>query len=98
MSSISATAQRFTPRASAATAIEQIHAAQGRIVGVVLNLAVWFGLHVLRPATGGTVRAVSDLVRRMGGEVVECAFLAELTFLKGRDKLQDIPIHSLIQF
>ncbi|NTU60159.1 MAG: adenine phosphoribosyltransferase [Deltaproteobacteria bacterium] len=49
-------------------------------------------------ATGGTVRAVTDLVRRMGGEVVECAFLAELTFLKGRDRLQDVPIHSLIQF
>ncbi|RMG84495.1 MAG: adenine phosphoribosyltransferase, partial [Candidatus Dadabacteria bacterium] len=32
------------------------------------------------------------------GEVVECAFLAELTFLKGREKLQDVPVHSLIQF
>lgn len=49
-------------------------------------------------ATGGTVRAVVDLVRRMGGEVVECAFLAELTFLKGRDKLPDVPVHSLIPF
>jgi len=49
-------------------------------------------------ATGGTVRAVVDLVRKTGGEVVECAFLAELTFLKGRDRLQDVPIHSLIQF
>jgi adenine phosphoribosyltransferase len=49
-------------------------------------------------ATGGTVRAVADLVRRMGGEVVEAAFLAELTFLKGRDKLSDLSVHSLIQF
>ncbi len=49
-------------------------------------------------ATGGTVRAVADLVRRLGGQVVECAFLAELTFLKGREKLPDLPIHSLIQF
>jgi len=49
-------------------------------------------------ATGGTVRAVIDLVRRMGGEVVECAFLAELSFLKGRDKLGDVPVYSLIQF
>ncbi|WP_459942699.1 MULTISPECIES: adenine phosphoribosyltransferase [Deferrisoma] len=49
-------------------------------------------------ATGGTVRAVIDLIRRMGGEVVECAFLAELTFLQGREKLQDVPVHSLIQF
>jgi len=49
-------------------------------------------------ATGGTVRAVVDLVRKTGGEVVECAFLAELTFLKGRERLQDVPVHSLIQF
>ena len=49
-------------------------------------------------ATGGTVRAVVDLVRRSGGEVVECAFLAELAFLKGRDKLPDVPVHSLLQF
>ncbi len=49
-------------------------------------------------ATGGTVRAVIDLVRRMGGEIVECAFLAELTFLKGRDALGDVPVYSLIQF
>jgi adenine phosphoribosyltransferase len=49
-------------------------------------------------ATGGTVRAVIDLVRKMGGEVVECAFLAELTALKGRDRLRDVPIYSLISF
>ncbi len=49
-------------------------------------------------ATGGTVRAVAGLVRRMGGEIVECAFLAEITALKGRDKLADLPIHSLIRF
>lgn len=49
-------------------------------------------------ATGGTVRAVADLVRRMGGEVVECAFLAEIVALNGRAKLMDLPVHSLIQF
>jgi adenine phosphoribosyltransferase len=49
-------------------------------------------------ATGGTVRAVIDLVRRMGGEVVECSFLAELTFLKGREKIPDTPVYSLLQF
>lgn len=49
-------------------------------------------------ATGGTVRAVIDLVRRMGGEVVECAFLAELAFLRGRDKITDAPVHSLLKF
>lgn len=49
-------------------------------------------------ATGGTVRAVADLVRSMGGVVVECAFLAELTFLEGRKKIGDLPVHSLLQF
>ena len=49
-------------------------------------------------ATGGTVQAVVDLVRRAGGEVAECVFLAELTFLKGRERLDDVPVHSLIQF
>ena len=49
-------------------------------------------------ATGGTVRAVVDLVRRLGGEVVECAFLSELTFRRGRDKITDVPVYSLIQF
>ncbi|TLN13112.1 adenine phosphoribosyltransferase [bacterium] len=49
-------------------------------------------------ATGGTVRAVSDLIKEMGGTVVEAAFLAELTFLNGREKLGDIPAYSLLQF
>lgn len=49
-------------------------------------------------ATGGTVRAVADLVRRMGGEVVECSFLAEIVALHGRAKLTDLPVHSLLQF
>ncbi len=49
-------------------------------------------------ATGGTVRAVVDLVRRVGGEVVECAFLAELSFLKGREKLGDVPFHALLRY
>lgn len=49
-------------------------------------------------ATGGTVRAVSNLVRRLGGDVVECTFLAELSFLKGREKLEDLPVFSLLQF
>ncbi|MDW7711449.1 MAG: adenine phosphoribosyltransferase [Deferrisomatales bacterium] len=49
-------------------------------------------------ATGGTVRAVTDLVRQMGGEVVECAFLAEILALRGREKLTDVPVHSLLQF
>lgn len=49
-------------------------------------------------ATGGTVRAVVDLVRKMGAEVVECAFLAEISVLKGRQRLPDVPIYSLLSF
>ncbi len=49
-------------------------------------------------ATGGTVTAVIDLIEKMGGEVVECAFLAELEFLKGRDKLKPHDVYSLLQF
>lgn len=49
-------------------------------------------------ATGGTVRAVIDLVKQMGGEVVECTFLAELSFLNGREKIPDVSVFSLIKF
>jgi len=49
-------------------------------------------------ATGGTVGAAIDLVNKLGGEIVEIAFLVELTFLKGREKLADYPVFSLIQY
>jgi adenine phosphoribosyltransferase len=49
-------------------------------------------------ATGGTVGAAVDLVNKLGGEIVEIAFLLELTFLKGREKLADYPLFSLIQY
>ena len=49
-------------------------------------------------ATGGTVSAAVDLVRQLGGEIVELAFLIELTALKGREKLKDYSIFSLIQY
>lgn len=48
-------------------------------------------------ATGGTSRAVIDLVEKMGGEIVGLAFLIELTALKGRDKLKGYTIRSLIK-
>jgi len=48
-------------------------------------------------ATGGTMKAAVDLVGKFQGEIVECAFLVELEFLKGREKL-DLPIFSLMQF
>ncbi|MBW1646296.1 MAG: adenine phosphoribosyltransferase [Deltaproteobacteria bacterium] len=48
-------------------------------------------------ATGGTVGAVIKLVAKTGGELVECAFLAELTELGGRQKLGDTSIFALLQ-
>jgi len=49
-------------------------------------------------ATGGTISAAIDLVQKLGGEIVELAFLIELTFLKGRDRLARYAVHSLIQY
>ena len=49
-------------------------------------------------ATGGTVSATIELVERLQGQVVAVAFLVELTDLKGRDRLGDYEVISLIQF
>src|SRR5690606_22060100 len=38
-------------------------------------------------ATGGTAKAVCDLVEKQGGEIVQCNFLMVLSFLKGKDKI-----------
>jgi adenine phosphoribosyltransferase len=49
-------------------------------------------------ATGGTARAVIDLVERIGGSVAGLAFVVELTFLKGRSRLDGYRISSLLQY
>jgi adenine phosphoribosyltransferase len=49
-------------------------------------------------ATGGTARALADLVDGTGAEVVGCAFLIELAFLGGRDRLAGYDVHSLITY
>jgi adenine phosphoribosyltransferase len=49
-------------------------------------------------ATGGTAAASCALVEKLGGIVHEVAFLIELTFLNGRDKLQKYPTYSVIQY
>ena len=49
-------------------------------------------------ATGGTMAAVSGLLRKLGADIVECCFLAELTGLKGRDKLKGEKVFSLLKF
>ena len=49
-------------------------------------------------ATGGTMKAVVDLVDQCGAEVHECAFMAELEFLNGREKLPEGKVYSLLKF
>lgn len=49
-------------------------------------------------ATGGTAGAACELIRKQGGKVVECAFVVELAFLNGRDKIKDSPIYSLVSY
>jgi adenine phosphoribosyltransferase len=49
-------------------------------------------------ATGGTARAVADLVQVMGGIVLGFAFLVELEFLNGRDRLADYQITSVLKY
>jgi adenine phosphoribosyltransferase len=49
-------------------------------------------------ATGGTARALCDLVAQLGGEVVGCGFLVELAFLKGRERLAPNQAHALLTY
>ena len=49
-------------------------------------------------ATGGTMAAALSLVRRIGAEPGAVAFVVELGFLSGREKLGDVPIHSLVTY
>jgi adenine phosphoribosyltransferase len=49
-------------------------------------------------ATGGTARAKIDLVEQLGGTVVGLAFVIELEFLNGREKLEGYDVFSLIQY
>jgi len=49
-------------------------------------------------ATGGTAAAARNLVKKLGGEVVECAFVVDLVDLKGKDKLVGESIYSVVEF
>jgi adenine phosphoribosyltransferase len=49
-------------------------------------------------ATGGTMAATLRLIEQLGGSVVGVAFMIELAFLHGRDKLKSYPLHSLIVY
>jgi adenine phosphoribosyltransferase len=64
--------------------------------------AIANGAHVLIHddllATGGTAKAKVDLVEQLGGEVVGLAFVIELEFLQGREKLDGYDVCSLIKY
>ena len=49
-------------------------------------------------ATGGTIKAVTDLLKSQKAQIVSVAFIVELQFLKGKEKLRDLPVFSIIQY
>ena len=49
-------------------------------------------------ATGGTAAAAAELVKKLGGKILEIGFLIELSFLHGREKLNGHPIRSLVVY
>jgi len=49
-------------------------------------------------ATGGTISATIKLVELLGGKIIEIAFVIELIYLKGREKLKDYNVFSLVEF
>ncbi|MDY0405480.1 adenine phosphoribosyltransferase [Virgibacillus sp. 179-BFC.A HS] len=49
-------------------------------------------------ATGGTIEATIKLVEQLGGIVVGCAFMIELSYLNGMDKLKDYDVLALVKY
>lgn len=49
-------------------------------------------------ATGGTVKAVTGLLKQFGAKIAGIAFIIELTDLEGRDKIKEYPVYSLIKY
>ncbi|HSR63954.1 MAG TPA: adenine phosphoribosyltransferase [Gammaproteobacteria bacterium] len=49
-------------------------------------------------ATGGTAAASCELIEKLGAEIIGCAFIVELDALKGRDKLSNYTVHSLVHY
>ena len=49
-------------------------------------------------ATGGTAKASCELVENLGATVEACAFVVELDFLQGREKLENYQVHSLLHY
>lgn len=49
-------------------------------------------------ATGGTIAAAVQLVEQLGGQIIECAFIVELPDLKGREKISNQAVFSMVKF
>ena len=49
-------------------------------------------------ATGGTASAACTLIEKLGGKIIECAFIVELPELKGREKLAKYPVFRIVEF
>ncbi len=49
-------------------------------------------------ATGGTAKAVCELVEKLGGEIIQVNFLMELSFLSGREKIKEYPVFAAITY
>jgi adenine phosphoribosyltransferase len=86
-----------------ARTIEEEYALEyGRDVLAIHDDAIRPGQRVLAVddllATGGTMAATLRLIERLGGQVVGAAFLIELAFLKGRDRLRGHAVESLIVY
>lgn len=49
-------------------------------------------------ATGGTMKAVTEMIEQLGGNIVQINFLMELDFLKGREKIKDYEVYSILNY
>jgi hypothetical protein len=48
--------------------------------------------------TGGTIAASRKVISKLGGVIVECAFVVELPELKGRELIKEYPVFNLVEF
>jgi adenine phosphoribosyltransferase len=85
------------------TTVEQEYALEYGTATVAIHIdAIKPGARVLLIddllATGGTASAAVALVQKLGGKIQEAAFLIELKFLNGRDKLPGVPVRSLVEY
>jgi len=84
------------------TVREEYELEYGRDVLAIHQDAISSGQRILAVddllATGGTMAATLRLIERLGGTVVACDVLIELTFLKGRERLKGYRVESLITY